>query len=115
MEPFPNDKFILDAWMDTLATMDVCINEATPIALCDEKGFDLVLFQMVLVIWDPSTHINLKEDVTSTSIKESEAMYARNEISIHNEGKVEEMVENSYDMEDPNRELLYNASDELDE
>ena len=37
-EPFPNDKFILDAWMDTLATVDVCVNEVTPTVFCNEEG-----------------------------------------------------------------------------
>ena len=30
LEPFPNDKFVPDAWMDILATVDVCVNEVTP-------------------------------------------------------------------------------------
>ena len=37
-KPFPNDKFILDAWMDTLATIDVCVNEATPIVFVVRRG-----------------------------------------------------------------------------
>ena len=49
-EPFPNDKFIPDAWMDTLATVDVCVNEVTPIVFCDKEGYDLVPFKMVSII-----------------------------------------------------------------
>ena len=52
-EPFPNDKFILDAWMDTLATRDVCVNEVTPTLFCDEEGYDLVPFRMVSIIQEP--------------------------------------------------------------
>ena len=39
-KPFPNDKFVLEAWIDTLATVDVCVNEVTPTIFCDEEGFD---------------------------------------------------------------------------
>ena len=31
---FPDDKFIPNAWMDTLATLDVCVNEVTPTIFC---------------------------------------------------------------------------------
>ena len=44
LDPFPNDKFVPDAWMDILATVDVCVNEVTPIVFCDEEGYDLVSF-----------------------------------------------------------------------
>ena len=50
LEPFPNDKFVPDAWMDTLATVDVCINEVNPIKFCDGRGYDIASFQMINVI-----------------------------------------------------------------
>ena len=69
-EPFLDDKFILDAWIDTLAMVDVCINEVTPTIFCDKEGYDLAPFQMVSIIQDPLDHINLEEDETNTSMKE---------------------------------------------
>ena len=53
--------------MDTLAMVDVCIKDVTPTIFCDEEGFDLVSFQMVVVIMDPPTQINLEGEETYTS------------------------------------------------
>ena len=80
-----------------------------------EEGYDLVPFQMVSVILDPPNHINLEEDETNTSVKEIEAMYFKDEISIRDESNIEEVVESSSDMEDPQGELFYDAFDELEE
>ena len=52
LDPFPNDKFVPDAWMDILATVDVCVNEVTPSVFCDEEGYDLISFHMVFAIED---------------------------------------------------------------
>ena len=30
LDPFPNDKFIPEGWMDILATVDVCVDEVSP-------------------------------------------------------------------------------------
>ena len=42
LDPFPNDKFIPDGWMDILATVDVCVNEVTPTVFVMRK--DLIWF-----------------------------------------------------------------------
>ena len=114
-EPFPNDKSILDAWMGTLATVDVCVNEVTPTIFCDKEEFEIVPFQMVSIILDPQDQINSEEDERNTYVKETEAMHVKDEISICNESQIEEVVESSFDREDPDRELFYDACDELEE
>ena len=37
LEPFPDEKFVPDAWMDILALVDVCANKVTPTAFCDGR------------------------------------------------------------------------------
>ena len=95
--------------------VDVCVNEVAPIVFCDKEGFDLVPFQMVLVIQDFSTHIDMKEDETNTSRKAIEAMYVKDEISICDKSQIEEVVDSSSEVEDPSRELFYDASNKLEE
>ena len=41
--------------MDILATVDVCVNDVTPTAFCDEEGFDLAPLFTIRVI--PETPI----------------------------------------------------------
>ena len=60
LDPFPNDKFVLDAWMDILATIDVCVNEVNPTVFCDKEGYDLIPFQMVLAINELPSQQELK-------------------------------------------------------
>ena len=101
--------------MDTLATVDVCVNEVTPTIFCDIEGFDLVPFQMVLVIQDPSTHVSLEGDEANTLAKENGAMYIKDEILIQDRGDVKNVDDSSFEMEDQHGELFYDASDELEE
>ena len=47
-EPFPEHELEPYGWQDILATLDVCANvHATK--HCDEKGYDIVSFNMVEV------------------------------------------------------------------
>ena len=50
LDPFPDHKFVRDAWMDILATVDMCVNKVNPITFCDEEGYDIASFQMINVI-----------------------------------------------------------------
>ena len=83
----------------------------TPTVFVDEEGF----VQMVLVILDPQDQINLEEEKRNTTIKDTEAMYVKDEISFCDKSQIEEMVESSTDKEDLNKELFYDAFDELEE
>ena len=51
--------------MDTLATVDVCVNEVTLTVFCDKEGYDLVPFRMVSIIQEPLESIKTKEENTS--------------------------------------------------
>ena len=82
---------------------------------CDKEGFETVPFQMVLAILDPQDQIKLEEEDINTLVKENEATVVKNEISICNESQIEEAIESSSDMGDLDRELFYDALDELDE
>lgn len=50
LDPFPDQKFVPDAWMDILATVDVCVNEVNPVIFCDEEGYDIAPFFMVQAV-----------------------------------------------------------------
>ena len=50
LDPFPDHNFVPNAWMDILATVDMCVNEVNPITFCDEEGYDIASFQMINVI-----------------------------------------------------------------
>ena len=50
LEPFLDEKFVPDAWMDILATVNVCVNKVTQLHFCDEEGFDLEPLFTVRVI-----------------------------------------------------------------
>ena len=57
----------------------------------------------------------MEEDEINASVKEAEVIYVKDEISICDKSQIEEVIESSFDMEDLNRELFYDAFDELEE
>ncbi|MCO5557381.1 hypothetical protein L7F22_010944 [Adiantum nelumboides] len=50
LELFPEHLFEPFGWTQVLATLDVCVNELTPIKFCDEEGYDLVSCVMMEVL-----------------------------------------------------------------
>ena len=77
LEPLPNNKFILDAWMDTLATVDVCLNEVTLTVFCNKEGYDMVPFRMVSIIHEPLESIKIEEENTNTTSEKTMVMYVK--------------------------------------
>ena len=101
--------------MDTLATVDVCVNEVTPTIFCDKEGYDLVPFRMVSIIHEPLESIKIEEESTNTTSIRSEVMYVKGEVSICDRSQEEEEASPSDEEKDVNMELFYDASDELED
>ena len=111
LEPIPNDQFIPDAWQDVLATMDVCVNEVTPIVFCDEEGYDIIPVHMVNVLHEETQQKDDEQETTTTNI-EPQDLKLMEEISICDKGPANE----SSDDEDNHQEhVFYDASDELED
>ena len=118
LEPFPNDQFIPDAWMDVLATVDVCVNETCPTVFCDDEGYDLVQFHMVSAIIEESEEATCEHDPINRIETDLKAMNIRDEISIHdniNPGNEGDESDNTVEDKGPSNQLFYDASDELED
>ena len=50
--PFPKDEFKPVEWRGILATLDICVNETTPIVFCDEEGYNIIPICMIKVNHD---------------------------------------------------------------
>ena len=118
LEPFPNDQFIPDAWMDVLATVDVCVNETCPTVFCDDEGYDLVQFHMVSAVMGDCEEAACEHDPISEIEADLKAMNIREEISIHdniNIGNEGNESDSTLEDEGPSDQLFYDASDELED
>ena len=117
LEPFPNDQFVPDGWMDVLATVDICVNETCPTVLCDDKGYDLVKFHMVSAIIEECEETACEHDPINMIETDLKAMNIRDEISFNdniNLGNEGDKSDSTIEGKDPSDQLLYDASDELD-
>ena len=61
-------------WTQILATLDTCLNEATPIHFCDDEGYDLVPLKMI------NASLILKEEQKQT--QKVQCLRIKDEISI---------------------------------
>ena len=101
--------------MDTLATVDVCVNEVTPTVFCDEEGYDLVPFRMVSIIQEPlESKITEGRDINTVN-EVTEILMVREEISICDKSQENEEVSSSEEDNELNKQLFYDASDELED
>ena len=114
LDPFPNDKFVPDAWMDILATVDVCVNEVNPTVFCDEEGYDLVPFHMISVTSDPLNQ-EKQEELHNPQETPANILYLEEEISIRERESSEEMSDCPSEDKIPIGEEYYDASDELED
>ena len=118
-EPFPNDQFVPDAWMDVLATVGVCLNKTSPIVFCDEEGYDLVSSHIVSVVLEKSNEAacedNPIDEIETAYLK---ALNIKDKISIHdnnNLGNEGDKSDSSIEEKIPLDQLFYDASNELKE
>ena len=115
LDPFPNEKFVPDAWMDILATVDVCVNEVTPTVFCDEEGYDLVPFHMISIVNDPLNKQNSEETSQEPQEERANLLYLKEEISIRERETSEDVSDYSSEEEANLGEEYYDASDKLED
>lgn len=118
LEPFPNDQFVPDAWMDVLATVDVCVNETSPTVFCDDEVYYLVQFHMVSAVIEESEEATCEHDPNNMIEIELKAMNIRDELSIHDNirlGNEGNKSNNTLEDEGPSDQLFYDASDKLED
>lgn len=118
LEPFPNDQFVPDAWMDVLVTVDVCVNETSPTVFCDEEGFDLVPFHIVSAVLEKTNKAVCEDNPTDEIEAKMKALNIHDEISMNdniNLGNESDDSDSSIEEEGPSCQLFYDVVDELDE
>lgn len=98
-----------------IATMDVCIDEQTPIVFCDKERYDLVPFRMIAALRTMGNNENFVEEVTQ-DLKKLQIHY---EISITERNLEETQTrkdqESKIEEEDRDNHQFYDALDEFEE
>ena len=90
LEPFPKDQLRPLKWTHILATLDVCINEATQKSLYDKDGHDL-----------KEVSLNMLQAQISWEIETIQTAYHRAE---------EILVCDKSSLDEDGREIMYDAS-----
>ena len=85
--------------MDGQATVDVCVNEVTPTFFCDEEGYDLIPFQMVSVIKDHPNQQEIEEESHETQEDGVNILHIREEVSVRDRERSEDLSDFTYDKE----------------
>ena len=101
--------------MDTLATVDVCVSKVDPTIFCDKEGYDLVPFRMVSIIQEPLESTKTYERNINTTNEVTEVLFVKEENSICDKSQKEEEVHSSNEDNELNKELFYDASDEMED
>ena len=73
-DPFPEACMEPLEWTQILATLDTCVNEATPIHFCDDEGYDLIPLNMI--------NASLITKKKQTETQEVQCLRIQDEISI---------------------------------
>lgn len=115
LDPFLNEKFVPDAWMDILATVDVCVNEVTPIAFCDKEGYDLIPFHMISIVNHPLNHKDSNKKLWELQEEQAKFLYLREEILVRERESSEDICGYSSEGEVNIGEEYYDASNKLEE
>ena len=105
-KPFLDHKFEPHGWMDVLATITICVNDVTSTLFCDQEGYDVILVQMINVLY-----IQNKEHIALELSKEPSLEAKVRHVKVENEISTFE-VSSGHETEGENQ---YVASDELEE